>query len=74
MKKIKGIFKKLDLRNNVSTVLAIVLECILVWDIILGTIKGVTLANYVCIVVIAMMYVGMSEFNFRRYLNMKNKK
>ena len=74
MKKIKELFKKLDLKNNPNTVLAIILEIILIGDVVVGAIKGVTLFGYICVVLIAMMYVGLAEYNNRRYLNLKNKK
>lgn len=74
MKKIKEFFKELDLKNNPNTVLAIILEFILLGDIIMAAINGTSLFEYICIVVITMMYVGLSEFNYRRYRNLKNKK
>ena len=74
MKKIKEFVKKLDLKNNPNTVLAIILEIILIGDVVIGAIKGVTLFGYICVVLIAMMYVGLAEYNNRRYLNLKNKK
>lgn len=74
MKKIKEFFKKLDLKNNPNTVLAIIIEIILISDVVVGAIKGVTLFGYICVVLIAMMYVGLAEYNNRRYLNLKNKK
>lgn len=74
MNKIRNYFKKLDLKNNISTVLMLVVEVILFGDIVLGVIKGVSLFNYICIIVIAMLYVYLAEYNFRRYQNEKNKK
>lgn len=64
----------MDLKNNPNTVLAIILEIILIGDVVIGAIKGVTLFGYICVVLIAMMYVGLAEYNNRRYLNLKNKK
>jgi len=64
----------LDLKNNPNTVLAIILEIILIGDVVIGAIKGVTLFGYICVVLIAMMYVGLAEYNNRRYQNLKNKK
>lgn len=64
----------MDLKNNPSTVLAIILEIILIGDVVIGAIKGVTLFGYICVVLIAVMYVGLAEYNNRRYLNLKNKK
>lgn len=75
MKKIKEFFKKLDLKNNSNTVLAIIMEVILLGDIVIAAVKGeVSLFGYILVVIIAMMYVGLAEYNFRRYLNLKNKK
>lgn len=75
MKKIKEFFKKLDLKNNSNTVLAIIMEVILLGDIVIAAVKGkVSLFRYILVVIIAMMYVGLAEYNFRRYLNLKNKK
>lgn len=62
------------MKNNPNTVLAIILEIILLGDIVMVAINGTSLFGYICIVVIAMVYVGLSEYNFRRYLNLKNKK
>lgn len=63
------IFKKLDLKNNPNTVLAIILEFILIGDIVIAVVKGASLFGYICTVVIAMMYyVGLSKYNSRRYL------
>lgn len=74
MKKIKEFFKKLDLKNNSNTVLAIIMEVILLGDIVIAAVKGeVSLFGYILVVIIAMMYVGLAEYNFRRYLNLKNK-
>lgn len=64
----------MDLKNNPNTVLAIILEIILIGDVVIGAIKGVTLFGYICVVLIAMMYVGLAEYNNRRYQNLKNKK
>ena len=75
MKKIKEFFKKLDLKNNSNTVLAIIMEVILLGDIVIAAVKGeVSLFGYILVVIIAMMYVGLAEYNFRRYLKLKNKK
>lgn len=75
MKKIKEFFKKLDLKNNSNTVLAIIMEVILLGDIVIAAVKGeVSLFGYILVVIIAMMYVGLAEYNFRRYRNFKDKK
>lgn len=75
MRKIKEFFKRLDLKNNTNTVLAIIMEVILLVDIIIAAVKGeISLSGYICIAVIAMMYVGLAEYNFRRYRNFKDKK
>ena len=74
MKKIKEFFKKLDLKNNPNTVLAIIMELILLSDIVIAAAKGVSLFYYICAVVIAMMYVGLAEYNFRRFRSLKDKK
>lgn len=73
MKKIKKFFKKLDLKNNSNTVLAIIMEIILLGDIIIATLKGISLFGYISTAVIAMMYVGLSEYNLRRFLKLKEK-
>lgn len=75
MKKIKEFFKRLDLKNNSNTVLAIIMKVILLGDIVIAAVKGeVSLFSYICVAVIAMMYVGLTEYNFRRYRNLKDKK
>lgn len=52
MKKIKEFFKKLDLKNNNNTVLAIIMEVILLVDIIIAAVKGeISLSGYICIAV-----------------------
>lgn len=73
-KKIKEFFKKLDLKNNSNTVLAIIMEIILLGDIIIAVVKGISLFGYISTAVIAMMYVGLSEYNLRRFLKLKDKK
>lgn len=74
MKKIKEFFKKLDLNNNSNTFLAIILEAILLGDIVIAAVKGISLFGYISTVVIAMMYVGLSEYNLRCFLKFKDKK
>lgn len=74
MKKIKEFFKKLDLKNNPNTVLAIIMEVILLGDIITATVGNISLFGYISTAVIAMMYVGLSEYNYRRYKALNGKK
>lgn len=74
MKKIKDFLKKLDLKNNINTVLAIIMEVILLGDIIVAAVKGISLSGYISTTVIAMVYVGFAEYNYRRYRNLKDKK
>jgi len=74
VKKIKEFFKKLDSKNNSNTVLAIIMEVILLGDIVIAAVKGISLFGYISTAVIAMMYVGLSEYNLRRFLKHKYKK
>lgn len=74
MKKIKEFIKKLDLKNNPNTVLAIIMEVILLGDIIIATVGNISLFGYISTAVIAMMYVGLSEYNYRRYIALNGKK
>jgi len=72
--KIREFFKKLDLKNNPNTVLAIILEIILVGDIVSAAINGASLFDYVCVIIIAMMYVFWGDYNYRRFRDRDDEK
>ncbi len=74
MKKIKEFIKKLDLKNNSNTVLAIIMELVLLGDIVIALVKGISIFSFICVTVIAMMYVFLAEYNYRRYQKLRDKK
>ena len=67
MKKLKELLKELGFKNNHGTVFAVILELLLAEDIIIAICQGsVTLFGYICVTLIAMMYVGLAEYNRKR--------